>query len=70
MEFSGRNDCGQLGLGDDKTRSFPRKVDIDAKIVNAACGQRHTLFLTDSGEVYACGKNEAGQLGIVERTRV
>eukprot|EP00035_Acanthoeca_spectabilis_P020845 m.434863 g.434863 ORF g.434863 m.434863 type:complete len:581 (-) comp17780_c0_seq1:1385-3127(-) len=60
----GRNDCGQLGLGDDKTRSFPRKVDIDAKIVNAACGQRHTLFLTDSGEVYACGKNEAGQLGV------
>eukprot|EP00041_Stephanoeca_diplocostata_P030608 m.932265 g.932265 ORF g.932265 m.932265 type:complete len:585 (-) comp23787_c1_seq12:1873-3627(-) len=60
----GRNDAGQLGLGDEKTRSFPRKVNVEARIVNAACGRRHALLLGEDGQVYACGKNDAGQLGI------
>lgn len=38
-------------------------------IVQAACGKNHTLFLTDTGIVYACGDASKGQLGIGERKR-
>jgi len=30
----------------------------------AACGQRHALFLTVSGTVFACGDNYCGALGL------
>ena len=36
--------------------SFPR-------ISLVAPGGRHTLMLTESGEVYTCGSNDFGQLG-------
>ena len=29
-----------------------------------ACGESHSLFLTDGGDVYACGLNEHGKMGI------
>ncbi|EDS41603.1 regulator of chromosome condensation [Culex quinquefasciatus] len=29
-----------------------------------ACGRNHTLFLTDTGCVYACGDNKSGQCGV------
>ena len=32
-------------------------------ISNIACGERHVVFLTSSGFVYAMGSNELGQLG-------
>lgn len=61
----GRNESGQLGLGDEKTRSFPRMIQNMAdKIIDAACGARHTLLLGASGKVYTCGKNNSGQLGV------
>ena len=33
------------------------------KVVEVACGRSFTLFLTDKGEVYACGIDDMGQLG-------
>lgn len=62
----GRNDKGQLGLGDLLTRSTPTHVQsLDGlNIVTAACGKGHTLFLTDKGVVYAVGENKMGQLGL------
>lgn len=33
-------------------------------IIQAACGRNHTLFLTDTGCVYACGDNKSGQCGV------
>lgn len=63
----GRNTNGQLGLGDDKTRTFPRKVDSLTGVVDAACGRHHTIFLTDQGRVYSTGKNDAGQLGLGDK---
>lgn len=40
----------------------PMVIDID-KIISVAAGHFHSLFLTSSGEVYACGKNVNGQCG-------
>lgn len=61
----GRNDKGQLGLGDLLTRSTPTHVQsLDGlNVVSAACGKGHTLFLTDKGVVYSVGENKMGQLG-------
>eukprot|EP00440_Ansanella_granifera_P010743 gb/GFBE01011655.1/.p1 GENE.gb/GFBE01011655.1/~~gb/GFBE01011655.1/.p1 ORF type:complete len:535 (+),score=79.08 gb/GFBE01011655.1/:1-1605(+) len=66
----GNSDWGKLGLGA-KTASQkqvlePRKVYFDVhpkpKIVSAAAGMRHSLFLASSGEVWGCGHERHGQL--------
>jgi len=64
MSF-GRNDKGQLGLGDTTTRVTPTVIEAlkNLDIVDAACGRSHTLFLTAEGVVYACGDNKMGQCG-------
>ncbi|XP_044736012.1 protein RCC2 homolog [Chrysoperla carnea] len=62
----GRNQMGQLGHNDTKTRDVPTEVAelVEHNIIGAACGRNHTLFLTDTGTVYACGDNKSGQCGI------
>lgn len=44
----GRNQCGQLGVGDTTTRDNPIPVAglDEMNIIGAACGRNHTLFLT------------------------
>ena len=34
------------------------------RVLEVACGQAHTLVLTEAGEVYSWGHNVYGQLGI------
>lgn len=34
------------------------------RIVAVACGARHTLFVTDEGQLFACGEGTSGQLGV------
>jgi alpha-tubulin suppressor-like RCC1 family protein len=34
------------------------------RVASVACGARHTLFVTDEGELYACGEGTSGQLGL------
>ncbi|PSN33959.1 Protein RCC2 [Blattella germanica] len=65
MSF-GRNEKGQLGVGDTKRRDVPTLIEAikDHNIVSAACGKNHTLLLTDGGNVYACGDNKFGQCGV------
>ncbi|EAT33913.1 AAEL013820-PA [Aedes aegypti] len=62
----GRNQHGQLGQSDLRTFEKPTPVNglKDVKVVQAACGRNHTLFLTDNGVVYACGDNRHGQCGV------
>jgi alpha-tubulin suppressor-like RCC1 family protein len=59
------NHRGQLGLGDDVSRNGPVEVEAlkKKKIVHAATGKAHTIFITDGGEVYACGDNKFGAVG-------
>ena len=35
-------------------------------IKELSCGYYHSLFLTDAGDVYATGRNDKGQVGIVK----
>jgi len=62
----GRNEKGQLGLNDLKDRKCPTLVPaLDGyRVVKAAVGKNHSLFLTDKGQVLACGENKMGQCGV------
>jgi alpha-tubulin suppressor-like RCC1 family protein len=60
----GSGQIGQLGHGDFHRQSLPIKVaNINEKIVQVACGKKHTVALTSDGKVYSWGSNESGQLG-------
>lgn len=67
----GKNERGQLGVGDTEEYKGPQKVTFleDKTVVKAATGRNHTLFLTDRGTVYGCGDNRSGQCGVGNNTQ-
>ncbi|MDR3229227.1 MAG: immunoglobulin domain-containing protein [Puniceicoccales bacterium] len=80
---TGRNDDGQLGLGDTADRNSPIKIatvtDFGAggaqvsaalgKVKAVAAGRNFSLILTEAGSVYATGSNDSGQVGTAQDTR-
>jgi len=62
----GRNENGQLGLEDLKDRKCPTLIsELDGyRVVTASVGRKHSLFLTDKGQVFACGDNSSRQCGV------
>lgn len=60
----GRNNRGQLGLGDDSNRTSLVKNSNSCNIVQVSAGAEHTLLLNNSGNIFSCGMNTQGQLGI------
>ena len=50
----GDNDFGQLGHGEYEHRHIPTKVEsLDGvSIVKIACGEWHTVAITDKGDTY------------------
>lgn len=62
----GRNQFGQLGTNNTTTVHIPAEIQgmQEMNVISAACGRNHTLLLTDTGTVYACGDNRSGQCGI------
>ena len=63
----GHNTCGQLGIGIHKQfMIYSAKLNdylTQKSIVEISCGSNHSLGLTSSGEVYAWGDNDHGQIG-------
>lgn len=59
----GRNDLGQLGIGNATDATSAVRVLIDAKIVTIAAGDAHMLAVDDAGNTWAWGANANGQLG-------
>eukprot|EP00887_Chlorella_sp_A99_P000240 scaffold13.g240.t1 len=62
----GRNEKGQLGLGDTINRNVPTVVAgllKNKRVVGGACGKHHTVVFTSGGESYSFGLNGHGQLG-------
>lgn len=72
----GMNSMGHTGTGydslDDLIVELPAKViglssnelGGSERVVQIAGGDHHTLFLTSSGKLYACGRCDDGQLGL------
>ncbi|XP_064956129.1 ultraviolet-B receptor UVR8-like isoform X2 [Musa acuminata AAA Group] len=56
---------GNLGLGDRNDRLIPEKVASikGEKMVLVACGWRHTITVSSSGNLYTYGWSKYGQLG-------
>ena len=56
----GWNAHGQLGHGDTRAREVPTGITSfhDKKARWVACGQFHTLTVTESGDVYSCGRGD------------
>ncbi|KAM7167524.1 putative E3 ubiquitin-protein ligase HERC6 isoform 2-T2 [Macrochelys suwanniensis] len=64
----GAGACGQLGLGAAAARGPVRcrpgpEAGGGWTLLEAACGERHTLLLRPDGTVCSCGANSRGQLG-------
>ncbi|KAL4495629.1 hypothetical protein ABPG72_014098 [Tetrahymena utriculariae] len=69
----GKNDQGQLGIGVISTIVHkPTEVQgLDGLLMKqVACGQIHTLFLSEEGCVYSCGSPTDGKLGLGKRDAI
>ncbi|KAL7537849.1 hypothetical protein ACHAXR_012514 [Thalassiosira sp. AJA248-18] len=61
----GSNSKGQLCLGDSVDQvMIPERIPAVGRIVDVAIGGEHTLLLDEFGNVYGCGSNSVGQLGL------
>jgi alpha-tubulin suppressor-like RCC1 family protein len=71
----GLNSTGQLGMNNTTNLSILTpmvldKISLDEKIISIACGIEHTVVLTNTGNVFACGNNTYGQLGMNNTTNL
>ncbi len=58
----GKNDCGQLGNGNNNYIKKPIKIMDGVKDI--ACGFNHSLIITNDNSLYAFGDNSFYQLGL------
>jgi len=62
---TGNNDRGQLCLGDQEHRFIPHHVNyLPGPAVAASVGLDFTLILLEDGQVFGCGSNQNGEIGL------
>ncbi|MGL5827774.1 MAG: hypothetical protein ACRCYU_23650, partial [Nocardioides sp.] len=59
----GRNNNGQLGLGNRTNRTTPAQIPGIPAIRLIGCGRDHALAATTAGQLYGWGLDNFGQLG-------
>lgn len=65
----GSNSHGQLGIGGEATsKNTPTLIDsshsmLESVVTKVACGNFHSLALTESGMAFAWGQGRFGALG-------
>ncbi|KAL0211327.1 hypothetical protein P9112_009625 [Eukaryota sp. TZLM1-RC] len=69
LMVSGSNRYGSLCLGDTNHRNTPQSVvDISLyRVTQASCGSSYTIFFTEEGDVYSCGRLLGRSTDIVPR---
>ncbi|KAM8861564.1 secretion-regulating guanine nucleotide exchange factor [Synchiropus picturatus] len=64
----GANSYGQLGLGHEVDQLVPQQACASAfqggKVRILSGGGGHSAIITENGDVYVCGQNQRGQLGL------
>ncbi|KAG7245449.1 hypothetical protein INR49_010900 [Caranx melampygus] len=78
LEFSllswGANSYGQLGQGHVEDQAAPRLSDtaaLQSRVVRTVSGGGgHSVFVTENGQVFVCGQNNRGQLGLGHTTDI
>ncbi|WP_272421388.1 RCC1 domain-containing protein [Polyangium jinanense] len=64
----GRNQSGQVGIGDTFFVQFPTKIASVSDVVKVSAGSTHTCALQMGGKVFCWGRNFNGQLGLGDTT--
>lgn len=59
----GRNNAGQLGLGQTYNKTVPTLVDSNNTWLDVAAGAFHVLAIKSDGTLWSWGRNSNGQLG-------
>ena len=59
----GNNYFGQLCFGDTKDRAKPKQT-LFSNIIKISCNSIHSFFQNNKEEIYCCGNNSHGQLGL------
>lgn len=60
----GRNEFGQLGLGNTSQQNSPEKITAISNVAKIASGDTHALALTQDGKLYSWGGGTNGRLGL------
>ncbi len=65
----GLNSDGQLGIGNTtRAKYVPTRVGTSAGWATVSAGVRHTMAINRFGQIFSCGYNKYGQLGLGDET--
>ena len=66
----GKNENGQLGLGDNNDKNIPTLIPNINDIIQISARGDSSLALSNTGKIYAFGLNNYGQLGLKSSNRI